>query len=143
METMMHRKADPYALGAFVVSMTVALVVVVVAFNVIGQVRKLDTAVLGSCERVQNERERTNVVEAVFYSVLLSASRNAASRVVRRDYGKLVGAAAWSPPADCEKAGDDPGNYIPPPAVPFSELPDDFPQRVIAASREGRPQPLP
>jgi hypothetical protein len=104
---------------------------------------RLDGAVRGSCVRLQAERERANVAEATIYLVLGAAAKATQSPEAARAYRDQAEATAWSPPANCARAVDDPARYKPPQAVPFSELPAGYARRLVGAAKGRRPQPLP
>jgi hypothetical protein len=104
---------------------------------------RLDGAVRGSCVRLQQERERGNGLEATVYLVLKAAASSTRSPMARAQYQAATAATAWSPPANCARAVDDPTHYRPPVPVPYSRLPAGYAQRVIDAARHGQRQPLP
>jgi hypothetical protein len=104
---------------------------------------RLDGAVRGSCTRLQQERERGNGLEATVYLVLKAAASSTRSRAARVQYQAATAATAWSPPANCARAVNDPTHYRPPPPIPYSKLPPGYAQRVIDAARHGQPQPMP
>jgi hypothetical protein len=105
--------------------------------------KRLDGAVRGSCVRLQAEREHVNGLQATVYLVLKAAAVASRDPAARRQYVASTAATVWSPPANCARAVDDPTHYRSPPVVPFSKLPAGYATRVVAAARDGRPQPMP
>jgi hypothetical protein len=104
---------------------------------------RLDGAVRGSCERLQTERERSNVEEATIFLVLDAAARTSPSRRAQAVYQTQAAATAWSPPANCNRAVNDPQHYKPPPPIPFAKLPAGYAQQIVEAAKDGKQQPLP
>jgi uncharacterized membrane protein len=104
---------------------------------------RLDGAVVGSCQRLQAERERSNVEEATIFLVLGAASRASSNLRARKVYAEQAAATAWSPPANCDRAVNDPRHYRPPPPIPFVKLPAGYAARIVRAAKDGKPQPLP
>lgn len=104
---------------------------------------RIDAVAEGQCERVQIERERSNVLEATVYRVLLTASQSAADPRARKEYREQAEATAYSPPANCARAVADPRHYRLPPTIPFTRLPPGLAEDIVHAARARQPQPVP
>lgn len=113
---------------------------------------RLDRSEMFACERVQLQRERTNVSEARQFLLMTAiAEAPRASEPVRDEYAGLARTARYDPPTDCRAAVRHPGSYRRPPSVLFvdardgerGEFPGRFARAVVRAAQEGRPQPVP
>lgn len=105
---------------------------------------RIDAALKGSCQRLQTERERSNVAEATIYLVLKTAEATTTSARARRSYGAFTEVAAYSPPADCNASVLFPIDYRQPPTVPFDKVGGTkYALEVVVAAQAGRPQPVP
>jgi hypothetical protein len=73
---------------------------------------RVDSAELRACERLQVQRERTNVSEARQYLLLVAVTKSPrASRMVRDRYGALARTTLYDPPTDCREAVSRPNTY--------------------------------
>lgn len=102
---------------------------------------RIDSVAEGQCERVQLERERSNVLEATVYLVLKTASVASPSPMARKAYKEQAEATAYAPPTNCDRAVADPRGYRPPPRIPFTVLGADFANRIIQAAHNGHREP--
>lgn len=103
---------------------------------------RLHAAAFGSCQRLQRERERVNVNSAVIYLVLRVVHESAPPKG-RPALDVLARSNTYGPPANCQVAVDRPASYRAPPPIPFSRLPLRFAKALVAAARQGEPQPHP
>lgn len=105
---------------------------------------RLDRAEMRACERLQAQRERTNVSEArqflLLHAVTLSPT---ASPQVKRRFGTLERTTVYDPPTDCGDAVLHPNTYRRPGSVSFSRLPQPYAEAVVKAAKDHRPQPTP
>lgn len=103
---------------------------------------RLEAAALGSCRRLETERERVNENAAVIYLVLRAANESTppSDRPALHD---LARATTYGPPADCAQAVDHPSSYRAPPPIPFTRLSKSFAAALTAAAIHGEPQPHP
>src|SRR5215210_4632515 len=127
-----RRKRDPVLFACATLGLLSAIVVgIFVAPAVVNSPRddEFREALLGQCARVQVERERSNVAEAVIYEVLRSAGSSNSNQAPA--YTQIATATAYSPPAECEEAVRHPRDYRLPPPVPFTDLPDCFARQLI------------
>jgi hypothetical protein len=105
---------------------------------------RVDSAELRACERLQAQRERTNVSEARQYLLLVAVTKSPrASRMVRERYGALARTTLYDPPTDCREAVSRPNTYRRPASVPYSALPASYVASVVQAAKAKRPQPTP
>jgi hypothetical protein len=105
---------------------------------------RVDSAELRACERLQAQRERTNVSEARQYLLLRAVVASPrASKMVRERYGALANTTLYDPPADCPAAVNRPNSYKRPPSVPFYALPTRYVEALVLAAKDKRPQPTP
>jgi hypothetical protein len=84
---------------------------------------RLDGAILGSCERLQGERDKVNANAATIYLVLDGAARATDNPEIRRLYTRLARTTTYTPRVDCENAQRDPEHYRAPRAIPFYKNP--------------------
>jgi hypothetical protein len=104
---------------------------------------RLQRAEIRACERLQAQRERTNVSEARQYLLLEAvAASPRATKKVKDEYKALASTTLYDPPTDCVAAVKRPVAYERPPSVPYSSLPV-FAERVVMAAKAKRPQPIP
>ena len=111
------------------------LIGVVVAYISFATLERQNEALLGGCRRLQIERSRLNVTEARIHEVLRKADMEA--------YERELSTTFWSPPADCDQAVEDPAHFRQPKVIRFSELPSDFPKRILDAAAAKQPPPTP
>lgn len=105
---------------------------------------RVDSAELRACERLQAQRERTNVSEArqfLLFRAVVASPR--ASKMVRDRYGALARTTLYDPPTDCGDAVARPNTYRRPASVPFHALPSSYVEAVVQAAKDKRPQPQP
>jgi hypothetical protein len=103
---------------------------------------RLNDSELRACERVQNQRERANVSEARQYLLLRAIAESPrASKTIKDEYTVLYRTTLYDPPTDCRSAVGHPGTYRRPPSIPFYALPKSFPNAVVKAAKDKRPQP--
>jgi hypothetical protein len=115
--------------------------------------QRLDQSEMFACQRVQLQRERTNVVDARDYLLMAAiAEAPRASPKVRAEYSGLARTARYDPPTDCRAAVKHPGSYRRPAFVVFvgarargerGVFPKRFARSLVRAAQEGRPQPRP
>jgi hypothetical protein len=106
--------------------------------------RRLDSSEMRACERLQSQRERTNVSEARQYLLLHAVTLSpTASRQVKDRFETLAGTTLYDPPTDCHAAVSAPSSYAHPPSIPFHALPLKYAQSVVTAAKQKRPQPTP
>jgi hypothetical protein len=104
--------------------------------------KRLNDSELRACERVQTQRERGNVSEARQYLLLRAIAESPrASKAVKDEYTVLYRTTLYDPPTDCRSAVGHPGSYRRPPSIPFYALPKVFPNAVVKAAKDKRPQP--
>lgn len=97
-----------------------------------------------SCERVQAQRERTNVSEARQYLLLHAVTLSStASRQVKARFGALANTTLYDPPTNCPAAVMTPQTYQRPPTIAFHALPLSYAQAIVTAAQKKRPQPTP
>lgn len=106
--------------------------------------QRLERSETRACERLQAQRERTNVSEARQYRLLSAVAKSPrASNVVKVTYRGLASTTLYDPPTDCEEAVRHPRGYRRPASIPYTALPASFAESVVIAAREKRPQPTP
>lgn len=106
--------------------------------------KRIESAELTACERVQVQRERANVSEARQYLLLSTIAESPrASRPVRVEYAGLASTTIYDPPTDCSEAVRQPDSYQRPPSIQFSVLPREFADAIVQAAKDKQPQPTP
>lgn len=103
---------------------------------------RLHAAAFGSCRRLQLERERINADNATIWLVLRQA-RETAPPKGRPALQRLARATTYGPPANCQKAVDNPASYRAPPPISYTKLPLRFADAVVVAAIRNEPQPIP
>ena len=105
---------------------------------------RLERAELGACQRLQGQRERSNVSEARQFLLLDAIAKSPrASTQVKTEYGRLSRTTLYAPPTDCPEAVARPLSYERPEDRRYAEMPKQFAEAVVTAADEGRPQPVP
>lgn len=105
---------------------------------------RLDRGEIVQCERVQTQRESTNVSEARQFLLLSAvAASPRASDMVKARYRVLANTTLYAPPTDCPEAVAHPETYRRPPSLPFYALPISYVESVVQAAKDKRPQPTP
>lgn len=105
---------------------------------------RIATAEMKACERLQVERERSNVSEARQFLILSTAVGNSHNPMeIRNNFSELARTTVYDPPTDCAAAIAHPNSYRRPASVSFSLLPDSYAQRVVLAAKDRQPQPRP
>lgn len=106
--------------------------------------RRLDQAERFACQRVQLQRERSNVSDARQFLVFYAVSHNPrVTATIRRTYHDLGATTYYDPPTDCPTAVARPRTYRRPASIPFDRLGSRYAQRLVDAARQGHPQPQP
>jgi hypothetical protein len=127
--TLPHRPVKPRHTVVFALAGTLVAVIAVMLLTarsltstddqVQQTITRLDGAILGSCARLQGERDKVNANAATIYLVLSGAAKATDNPEIRRLYARLAMTAKYTPRTDCRKAQQDPEHYRAPRAIPF------------------------
>jgi hypothetical protein len=136
------RKTAARAAGGYFLLLFVLLVGAIAYQHAMNQ--RLDRDATYQCERVQKQRERSNVDDARQFVILSSVANNPkAIASIRRSYARIADTTVYDPPTNCEAAVDHPTTYKRPSSIPFAVLGLAYAQRIVEAERHRKPQPRP
>jgi hypothetical protein len=131
--TLPHRPVKPRHTVVFALAGTLVAVIAVMLLTarsltstddqVQQTITRLDGAILGSCARLQGERDKVNANAATIYLVLDGAARATDNPEIARLYTRLARTTSYTPRVDCRKAQQDPEHYRAPQAIPFYKNP--------------------